>query len=220
MCGRYSLTTAIDRLLPRLRGALPEGLREHYLPRVQVRPSEPVLIQREIEGHPEVAFAAWGLLPAWLKDPRGRTRPINARSETVAEKPYFRGAWRQHRCLLPADGFYEWRPVAEAPAVPGCGRPRKQPHLIRRCDGAPFWLGGVWDRWLGADGSEIDTCCILTTAPNDLLRPIHERMPVVVPDDRVEPWLMARGAAPLRQLEPLLQPWDPGGWEALPLERL
>jgi putative SOS response-associated peptidase YedK len=218
MCGRYSLTTAIDQLLPRLRGPLPEGLEEHYLPRVQVRPSEPVLIQRETEGHPEVALVRWGLLPAWLKDPRGRSRPINARSETVAEKPYFRGAWRQHRCLLPADGFYEWR--APAAAAPGSGRPRKQPYRIRRRDGAPFWLGGLWDRWLGADGSELETCCILTTAPNDLLRPIHERMPVVVPDAQVEPWLLARGAAPLRQLEPLLRPWDPRGWEALQLESL
>jgi putative SOS response-associated peptidase YedK len=165
-----------------------------------------------------VALVRWGLLPAWLKDPRGRSRPINARSETVAEKPYFRGAWRQHRCLLPADGFYEWR--APAAAAPGSGRPRKQPYRIRRRDGAPFWLGGLWDRWLGADGSELETCCILTTAPNDLLRPIHERMPVVVPDDQVEPWLLARGAAPLRQLEPLLRPWDPRGWEALQLESL
>ena len=218
MCGRYSLTTAIDQLLPRLRGPMPAGLVAHYLPRVQVRPGEPVLIQRESEGRLEVALARWGLLPAWLKDPRGRSRPINARSETVAEKPYYRGAWRQHRCLLPADGFYEWR--AAPAAGTGSGRPRKQPWRIRRRDGAPFWLGGLWDRWLGADGSELQSCCILTTAPNDLLRPIHDRMPVVVPDDRVEPWLLARGAAPLRQLEPLLQPWDPGGWEALPLERI
>jgi putative SOS response-associated peptidase YedK len=218
MCGRYSLTTTIDQLLPRLRGPLPEGLMEHYLPRVQVRPSEPVLIQRETEGNPDVALVRWGLLPAWLKDPRGRSRPINARSETVADKPYFRGAWRQHRCLLPADGFYEWRTAPSV--VPRSGRFRKQPYRIRRRDGAPFWLGGVWDRWLGADGSELESCCILTTAPNELLRPIHDRMPVVVPDDRVEPWLLARGAAPLRQLGPLLEPWDPRGWEALPLENL
>ncbi|MFN9530660.1 MAG: SOS response-associated peptidase, partial [Cyanobacteriota bacterium] len=104
MCGRYSLTTAIDRLLPHLKGPLPEGLLEHYAPRPQVRPSEPVLLQRQEHGDLEVALALWGLLPAWARDPRGLRRPINARSETVAVKPFFRGAWRHRRALLPADG--------------------------------------------------------------------------------------------------------------------
>jgi putative SOS response-associated peptidase YedK len=223
MCGRYSLTTAIDRLLPRLRGPLPPGLLEHYQPRPQVRPGEPVLIQRENEGRPEVALARWGLLPAWLKDPRGRSRPINARSETVADKPYFRGAWRHHRCLLPADGFFEWRADEWRPepqGSPARGRRRRQPYWIRRLDGEPFWLGGLWDRWLGADGSELDSCCILTTAPNALLRPIHDRMPVVIPRGEEQRWLQGRGGAQLAALEPLLAPWDPAGWEAVPVDDL
>jgi putative SOS response-associated peptidase YedK len=206
MCGRYSLTTTIDQLLPRLKGPLPPGLVEAYQPRRQVRPGEPLLIQRTSEGRPEVGLAVWGLVPSWLKDSSGKARPINARSETVAEKPFFRGPWRHHRCLLPADGFYEWR--------------QKQPYWIRRQDGGLFWLAGLWDRWLAPDGSELDTCCILTTTPDALLRPIHDRMPVLIPDGLEEPWLLATGGGELEALKPLMEPWAPEGWEAVPVEGL
>lgn len=203
MCGRYALTTAIDRLLPRLRGELPPGLAEHYAPRPVIRPGEPLLIQRQQQGRPEVAFALWGLLPAWVKDPadpsRAAHRPINARSETVAQKASFRGPWRHHRCLIPADAFFE------------------QGHRIARRDGAPFWLGGLWERWLGADGSQLDTCCILTTRPNGLIAPLHDRMPVLIPDGLERAWLAPVHGAELRALEPLLAPWDPHGWQAEPL---
>ncbi len=168
MCGRYSLTIELDRLLPRLLGSLPAGLAEHYAPRHQVRPGEPVLLQRQEHGSLAVGLALWGLLPGWVKDPlapgpdgRRRSRPINARSETVAEKPFFRGAWRHRRALLLADGFFEWQPRIDR----GSGRSWKQPWLFRRRDRAPFWLGGLWERWIGADGGELDTAVILTTAP-------------------------------------------------------
>lgn len=133
MCGRYSLTTAIDALLPRLKGPLPEGLVAHYAPRPQVRPGEPVLLQRQEHGRLEVGLALWGLVPAWAKDPRGLRRPINARSETVAEKAFFRGPWRHRRALLPADGFYEWQKRADGSSQPWLFRPRSR---------EPFWLGG------------------------------------------------------------------------------
>jgi putative SOS response-associated peptidase YedK len=209
MCGRYSLTTSIDNLLPRLKGPLPEGLARHYAPRLQVRPGEPVLVQRQEHGRLEVGLALWGLVPAWAKDPRGLRRPINARGETVAEKPFFRGPWRHRRALLPADGFYEWQRRADG---------GKQPWLFRRRDGAPFWLGGLWERWIGADGGELDTAVILTTAPNDLLARVHDRMPVVIPEGLEEAWLEPTDGAALRALEPLLAPWDPVGWEAVRLE--
>jgi putative SOS response-associated peptidase YedK len=202
MCGRFSLTTAIDRLLPRLQGELPPQLAEHYAPRPLIRPGEPLLIQRQQLGRPEVAFALWGLLPAWVKDPQGAHRPINARSETVAEKASFRGPWRHHRCLIPADAFFE------------------KGHRLARRDGAPFWLGGLWERWLGADGSQLDSCCILTTGPNGLIAPLHDRMPVLIPDGLEAAWLAPVHGAELRALEPLLAPWDPGGWLAEPLDRL
>jgi putative SOS response-associated peptidase YedK len=207
MCGRFSLTTAIDRLLPRLRGELPPGLAGRYAPRPQIRPGEPLLIQRQQQGRLEVGFALWGLLPAWVKDPdappspsrRPVHRPIHARAETVAEKASFRGPWRHHRCLIPADAFFE-----------------KGQRIARR-DGAPFWLAGVWERWLGADGSQLDTCCILTTRPNALVAPIHARMPVLIPEGLEEPWLAPVHGPELRALEPLLQPWDPAGWTAQPI---
>ncbi|MFN6338304.1 MAG: SOS response-associated peptidase [Cyanobacteriota bacterium] len=209
MCGRYSLTTAIDRLLPRLKGPLPEGLIEHYAPRPQVRPGEPVLLQRQEHGQLEVGLALWGLVPGWARDPRGLRRPINARAETAPEKPFFRGPWRHRRALLPADGFYEWQRRADG---------SKQPWLFRLRGGEPFWLGGLWERWIGADGGELDTAVILTTAPNDLLRRVHDRMPVVIPTGLEEAWLEAADGPATRALEPLLAPWDPVGWEAVRLQ--
>lgn len=204
MCGRYSLTTVIDRLLPRLQGELPPQLAEHYAPRPLIRPGEPLLIQRQLQGRLEVSFAVWGLLPAWVKDPadprRPAPRPINARAETVAEKASFRGPWRHHRCLIPADAFFE------------------QGLRIARSDRAPFWLAGLWERWLGADGSQLDTCCILTTRPNALIAPIHARMPALIPDGLEQAWLAPVHGAELRALEPLLAPWDPAGWQLEPVE--
>jgi putative SOS response-associated peptidase YedK len=214
MCGRYSLTTPIDQLLQRLKGPLPAGLVEHYLPRPQVRPGEPLLLQRQEHGRLEVALTLWGLLPEWSKEPLGRRRPINARAETVAEKASFRGPWRHRRALVPADGFYEWQTRTD----PATGRPWKQPWLFRRRDRQPFWLAGLWDRWVGPDGSEVETCCLLTCAPNLLLARVHDRMPVVIPTGLEDPWLEPRDGPGLRALEPLLQPWDPASWEAVRLE--
>lgn len=207
MCGRYSLTTPLDQLLLRLKGPFPEGLVDHYAPRSQLRPGEPVLVQRQEHGRPEVGLTLWGLLPAWSRDGLLRRRPINARSETVADKPFFRGAWRHRRCLLPADGFFEWSA-------------KKQPWEIRRRDGQPFWLGGIWDRWIGSDGSEVESCCVLTTAPNALVQPIHDRMPVVIPDGLEEAWLEPCDGPALRALQPLMGMWDPASWQAEPLERM
>ena len=214
MCGRYSLTTAIDQLLPRLKGPLPPGLAQHYTPRQQVRPGEPVLLQRQEHDRLQVGLALWGFLPEWSKDPLGMRRPINARSETVAEKAFFRAAWRHRRALIPADGFFEWQSRTD----PSSGRSYKQPWLFRRRDRAPFWLGGLWERWSGPDGGELETCCVLTTAPNDLLRRVHDRMPVVIPDGLEQAWLEPADGPALRALEPLMAPWDPAAWEAVKLE--
>jgi putative SOS response-associated peptidase YedK len=214
MCGRFSLTTSLDALLPRLQGPLLEGLAEHYAPRIQVRPGEPVLLQRQEHGRLMVGLALWGLVPEWSKDPLGRSRPINARCETVAEKPFFRGPWRHRRALLPADGFYEWQNRTD----PATGKAWKQPWLFRRRDGAPFWLGGLWDRWCGPDGGELESCVVLTTAPNDLLRRVHDRMPVLIPEGLEEAWLEATDGPGLRALEPLMGPWDPAAWVAVKVE--
>jgi putative SOS response-associated peptidase YedK len=196
MCGRFSLGADLARLLPQLQGPLPPGLAAHYAPRAEVRPGEPLLIQRQEHGQLQVALALWGLLPEWVKDPATAHRSVHARAETVAIKPSFRGAWRHRRCLIPADAFWE------------------QGRWIRRCDGGLFWLAGLWDRWIGPDGSELESCCVLTSAPNTLLAPIHRRMPVVIPTGLEEAWLAAADGPGLRALEPLLLPWDPAGWQA------
>jgi len=208
MCGRFCLTTPLPLLSSRLGAPLPVGLAEHYAARSDVRPGEPVLALRQEHGLPSVSLMLWGLVPEWVKDPSQARRPINARSETVAEKPSFLGAWRHRRCLLPADGFYEWS---------GSGTARRRWRIGRK-DGAPFWLGGLWDRWIGADGSELESCCVLTTAPNALMAPLHDRMPVVVPDGLEQAWMASADGPALRALEPLMAGWDPAGWEAVPLE--
>jgi putative SOS response-associated peptidase YedK len=210
MCGRFSLTSDLDRLLPRLGRQLPPDLERHHRPRAQVFPGEPVLVHRLEHGQRSTTLMLWGLLPAWRRDPSGWRRPINARAETVAERASFRGPWRHRRALLPADGFYEWSDHGQADG-------RRRPWLIRRRDGAPFWLAGLWERWLGADGSELETTVVLTSAANRLMAPLHDRQPVIIPDGLEEAWLAPADGAGLRALEPLLHPWDPAGWEALPL---
>lgn len=194
MCGRYSLTARLDQLLPRLGGDLPADLAAHYVPQPSLRPGDPVLALRQEHGAPGAALLLWGLLPEWSKDPLAAARPFNARAETVMDKASFRGPWRHRRCLLPADGFFE------------------KGHRIRRRDGALFWLAGLWDRWIGADGSEVESCCVLTTAPNALLAPLHNRMPVILPDGLEQAWLELKDGPALRALEPLLGGWDPAEW--------
>ena len=139
----------------------------------------------------------WGLIPGWLKDPSQGPRPFNARAETVADKPSFRASWRHRRCLIPASGFFE------------------KGRIIRRIDRQPFWLAGLWERWLGSDGSEVDTCTVLTTVPNELVKPLHHRMPVLIPEGLEEAWMAAVDGQQLRALEPLLGPWDSNGWEVV-----
>jgi putative SOS response-associated peptidase YedK len=194
VCGRYSLTSRLDQLLPRLQGPWPAGLQDHYAPRPLIRPGEPVLALRQEHGRLEPALLLWGLLPEWSKDPLAQVRPFNARAETVAEKASFRGPWRHRRCLLPADAFLE------------------KGHRIHRRDHGLFWLAGIWDRWIGPDGSEVESCCVLTTAPNPLVAPLHNRMPVILPDGLEQAWLEPRDGPGLRLLEPLLAGWDANGW--------
>ena len=196
MCGRFALGCALDALLPNLQGPMPPGLAEHYAPRSLIRPGEPVLLQRQEHGAMESALVLWGLLPEWRKDPLEGPRPFNARAETVMEKASFRGPWRHRRGLLPADAFFE------------------KGHRIARSDGEPFWLAALWDRWIGPDGSEVESAVVLTTKPNELVAPLHERMPVIIPAGLEQAWCESLDGPGLRALEPLLSGWDPAGWQA------
>jgi putative SOS response-associated peptidase YedK len=134
---------------------------------------------RLINGKRQFALVRWGLLPSWVKDPKTFTLLINARGESAAEKPAFRAAMKLRRCLIPADGFYEWQ------AVGG----RKQPFFVRAKSGAPFAFAGLWETWTGPNGEELETAAIVTTQANRTLASIHDRMPVVVPPEAFELWL-------------------------------
>jgi putative SOS response-associated peptidase YedK len=175
MCGRYTLTVTPEVL----RALFGYQEQPNFPPRFNIAPTQPIAIVRLMDGKRQFALVRWGLLPSWVKDPKAFTLLINARGETVAEKPAFRAAMKRRRCLIPADGFYEWQ------AVGG----RKQPFYVRAKSGASFAFAGLWETWTGPNGEEVDTGTIVTTSANKTLAPIHERMPVVVPPDAFDLWL-------------------------------
>lgn len=180
MCGRYSITSpieAIQRIFD-----VPE--RPNLAPRYNVAPTQDAPVVRlEEDGARHLTELRWGLVPFWAEDPSIASRMINARGESVAEKPAFRAAFRQRRCLVVADGFYEWRkPVRKGGA--------KQPYRITLADGGPFAFAGLWERWI--DPSErrpVDTFTIVTTDANERLKPIHPRMPVILDSSDFDTWL-------------------------------
>jgi len=169
-----------------------------------------VLIVRNsaMGGARELVLVRWGLIPSWVKDPRGFSTLINARAETAIDKPSFRGPMRHRRCLVPADSYYEWTG----------GRGAKQPHLIRRTDRAPFALAGIWEHWLGADGSEIETMAILVTEANGDVRALHDRMPVILAPEDFDRWLDCKpGTADM--VRDLLKPSPEGLLEHIEIDR-
>jgi putative SOS response-associated peptidase YedK len=169
-------------------------------PRFNIAPSQPVPVVRMSPGR-QLAFLRWGLVPAWADDPTIGNRLINARAETAAEKPAFRTAFRQRRCLVVADGFYEWRRD---------GRER-QPYFFRMRDDRPLGFAGLWESRKGPDDSLIESCTILTTAANDLVRPIHDRMPVIIAAADYARWLDPATVRP----EPLMELLRPYATEAM-----
>ena len=178
MCGRYELHTHPAALALAFGLAHPPSLTARY----NIAPMQMVpIVRRNAAGERELVQVRWGLVPRWSKDPSIGARMINARAETVAERPAFRNAYLRHRCLVPADGFYEWRRTAHG----------KQPMRIARTDGEPFGMAGLYERWLSPDGEVLDTCTIVTTEANARLRGIHDRMPVIVPPPQYERWLDA-----------------------------
>ena len=176
MCGLYSFRKSADEarlLLEYLE--TPE-----FPPRTYVAPLSPMAIVRSENNERHFTLVRWGLIPSWVKEIRPGKPIINARSETILEKPSFRNAIRRRRCLIPADGFYEW-----LGDVPG----KKIPYFIHRPDHGLFAFAGLWEHWLGADGSELETAAIITTASNEVITQINERMPVVVHPQDFARWL-------------------------------
>jgi putative SOS response-associated peptidase YedK len=182
MCGRYELHSQPAAI------ALAFGLAQvpAVHPRYNIAPMTDVPIVRiDAAGRRECVNMRWGLVPRWAKDPSIGNRLINARGETIAEKPSFRTAYRRHRCLLPADGFYEWK---ELPGKSG-ERARKQPVHVGMKDGALFAMAGLHERWRTAEGEVLDSCTIVTTAANAALAGVHDRMPVIVAPRDYARWL-------------------------------
>ncbi len=201
MCGRYELTTEFKNLQSVLKKDLPKRFKENYAKQKLIRPTDPVLVLKN-EGKTSTSLMLWGFVSEWAKDPfnPSRPRPFNARAETVGEKKLFRGSWRHKRCVLPASGFYE------------------KGHRISRKDSRPFWLGGIWNRWMSPEGSELETCCVLTINSNELIRPLHNRMPVIIPDELEEDWMASvKDLSELKALEPMLSEWRPDDWIAEPI---
>lgn len=175
MCGRFSLTTDLEELARRFEFEF-DG--DAFDKRYNIAPTQEVLIVVGGERR-RAGFMRWGLIPHWAKDPKIGSRMINARAETAAEKPAFRDALRRRRCLVLADGFYEWQRTG------GARRPLRV--VIR--SGEPFAFAGLWSVWTDLDGNRIPSCTIITTEANDVLRPIHDRMPVILSREMEELWL-------------------------------
>ena len=177
MCGRFELHTNPAAI------ALAFGLPHPPAigPRYNIAPMQDIpVIRANKSGERELSQVRWGLVPRWAKDPSIGARMINARAETLAEKPAFRNALKWHRCIVPADAFYEWR------AIPGVG---KQPYRIGMKSGAPFALAGLTERWLSQEGEPLDTCTIVTTPANRLIGPLHDRMPLILAPEDYARWL-------------------------------
>jgi putative SOS response-associated peptidase YedK len=178
MCGRYTLS-APDPAAIRARFGIDESIEVRR--RFNVAPGDDVLaVTTDREGSPRGELLRWGLVPSWAKAPDTGLKMINARLETVAERPAFRRAFERFRCLILADGFYEWRPTPGAP---------KQPFHITRADGEPFSFAGLWSIWHAPDGGKLRTCTILTTSANATIAPLHDRMPVILASDAEPDWL-------------------------------
>ncbi|HYL91985.1 MAG TPA: SOS response-associated peptidase [Alphaproteobacteria bacterium] len=178
MCGRYRLT-AKERYMRDHFGLDEDPV---WAPRWNIAPTQPVPVIRQDAKQPRRAFSLmrWGLIPYWAKDPSIGFKTINAMSETAAEKPAFRDAMKQRRCLLPADGFYEWQKM---------GPKEKQPYNFGLLDGSAFAFAGLWDRWRDPAGQVIESCTILTTEPNSLVAAVHDRMPAILSPEDYDLWL-------------------------------
>lgn len=203
MCGRFTIFADPDRLAERFQASLPaDGLQ----PRYNAAPTQqlPVILN---DGPPAIQLLQWGLIPFWAKDPSIGSRMINARAETLVEKPAFRAAFKKRRCLVLADGFYEWMQTPDG----------KQPMRITLASGQPFAMAGLWETWDAPDGSLLRTFTIITGEPNDLVAPIHNRMPAILLPEQEAIWL-DNAAEPAIWLD-MLRPYPAERMAAYPVSR-
>ncbi len=207
MCGRFTLTVDPAEFPDKFGDFT---FPKKFAPRFNIAPTQPVLAVPNNDKF-KADFFVWGLIPMWAKDPTIGNRLINARGETVAEKPSFRGSLKYKRCLIFADGFYEWK------AQPG--RKTKTPFFIHMKDRKPFAFAGLWDTWNSSDGSLIRSCTLITTEPNELMAMIHDRMPVILHPRDYAKWLEPSAQTPDRVL-PLIKPFPADVMDAYPVSTL
>ena len=188
MCGRYALTSPPEVIAERFELLWLPKVSAHY----NIAPSQMIPVVRATEQGKELAFLKWGLIPSWAKDPAIGAKLINARMETLADKPAFRSAFRRRHCLVPADAFYEWK------ATGG----RKQPYCIRMADQKLFGMAGLWEHWVDTAGETVETCTIITMEANDLVRDLHDRMPLIIQPSDYGAWLDASNPDAHRLLKP------------------
>ena len=207
MCGRFTLT--VDPA--DLKDAFEDyTFPKKFAPRFNIAPTQPVLaIPNDAKNKAD--FFMWGLIPPWAKDPAIGNKLINARGETLAEKPSFRGGFKYKRCLILADGFYEWKSQP--------GTKTKVPHFIHLKKGSAFAFAGLWDEWHSPDGSTVRSCTIITTTPNKLMATIHDRMPVILEPKNYSDWLDVSPRTP-KSLQPLIKPFPAELMEAYPVSTM
>ncbi len=207
MCGRFTRKESFKNLAALLGLSIPPI----SAPRYNIAPSQSIACVRSIPESNEQEYVElqWGLIPSWAKEASIGHKMINARAETVAEKPSFRTPFTQQRCMVLADGFYEWKREGKT----------KQPYYIRFKDQRPFFFAGLWERWEKGPADPLETCAILTIAPNMVMEPIHHRMPVILQPKDYEIWLDCHIRDP-QHLSPLLQPYPAEEMEAFPVSPL
>lgn len=208
MCGRYTQQMSWRELVELYR--LTDNVPALNVPaRYNVAPTQSVPILRLEDGHRRLAMVRWGLVPFWAKDIKIGYKMINARAETVHEKPAFRTAFKKRRCLIPADGFYEWQMQPDG---------SKQPYRITMADGKPFSFAGLWETWKDkASGEMVESCTIIVTRANELVGKIHDRMPVILAPINHDPWLYAEEN--LEQLRVLFDPFPASAMTAYPVSK-
>lgn len=206
MCGRMTAKTPAEALQREFQLASIEGV--ELQARYNLAPTQPVPVVANT-GERRLELYRWGLVPAWAKDVAIGNKLINARADTLAEKPSYRQAYKKRRCLMLVDGFYEWRTDADG----------KTPFHIHRKDGRPFALAGLWEEWTDPEGQRLRTCAVITTGPNALMRSIHDRMPVILPPDAQAQWL-SQGDKKPEELAPLLVPYAMDDLEAIQVSRM
>jgi len=208
MCGRYTLHHKPEEIEERFDV---EAIEEYLSPRYNIAPSQIVPVIRQSSSEDslrEMAGCKWGLIPYWAKDPKIGNNLINAKAETIAEKPSFKRAFARRRCLIPADGFYEWQKRGKAPS---------QPIYVRRRDGGLFAFAGLWEEWRTPEGDSVESCTIITVEPNELISKIHHRMAAILRPDDEAAWINPKSN--VEDLLRLLRPSDSDELEAIPVSR-